>query len=98
MGNICSREDAEEQPVTVEVKPQQFETAAGAGGQHAPGGAGGGVQPDPGSRSVLGRWEDIRDHFIFDKVLGRGQFGVTRLVVHRVTGEQSACKSISKRK
>jgi len=42
--------------------------------------------------------QDIREHYIFDKVLGRGQFGVTRLVVHRVTGERSACKSISKRK
>ncbi|KAI8473032.1 MAG: kinase-like domain-containing protein [Monoraphidium minutum] len=52
----------------------------------------------PDARSVLGHFEDIRAHYIFDKVLGRGQFGVTRLVVHRVSGERAACKSISKRK
>ena len=56
------------------------------------------VPPESNAKSVLGHWEDIRSHYIFDKVLGRGQFGVTRLVMHRVTGERAACKSISKRK
>lgn len=32
------------------------------------------------------------------QVLGKGQFGVTRLVVDKATGEHCACKSISKRK
>ncbi len=29
---------------------------------------------------------------------GKGQFGTTRLAIHRETGEKLACKSISKRK
>ena len=32
------------------------------------------------------------------KVLGRGQFGTTRLAVEKATGAEYACKSISKRK
>jgi calcium-dependent protein kinase len=40
----------------------------------------------------------MRSLYTFDKVLGKGQFGVTRLVTDNVTGEQCACKSISKRK
>ena len=31
-------------------------------------------------------------------MLGKGQFGTTRLVTDKKTGEQLACKSISKRK
>lgn len=36
--------------------------------------------------------------FDFGKVLGKGQFGVTRLVTDKKAGEVLACKSISKRK
>lgn len=54
-------------------------------------------QPES-SKSVLGRIDDMKSRFAFDKVLGKGQFGVTRLVVDKQTGEQLACKSISKRK
>jgi calcium-dependent protein kinase len=36
--------------------------------------------------------------FDFGKVLGKGQFGTTRLVKDKKTGEELACKSISKRK
>lgn len=50
------------------------------------------------SKSILGRMDDMRTLYTFDKVLGKGQFGVTRLVVDNRTGEQMACKSISKRK
>jgi hypothetical protein len=32
------------------------------------------------------------------QVLGKGQFGTTRLATDRKTGQQVACKSISKRK
>lgn len=49
-------------------------------------------------KPVLGRFEDVKEHYTFDKVLGKGQFGVTRLVVDNTTGEYCACKSISKRK
>jgi calcium-dependent protein kinase len=40
----------------------------------------------------------MRSLYTFDKVLGKGQFGVTCLVTDNVTGKQCACKSISKRK
>lgn len=36
--------------------------------------------------------------YTFDKVLGKGNFGVVHLVIDKKTGEQLACKSISKRK
>lgn len=94
MGGCCSTPEETVNPrsdtVAVEVRPQQHKEHQ----QHQEPTA----QPDSPSKSVLGHWEDIRSHYIFDKVLGRGQFGVTRLVVHRVTGERAACKSISKRK
>jgi len=45
-----------------------------------------------------GRMDDIKAQYTFDRVLGKGQFGVTRLVIENSTGEQFACKSISKRK
>ncbi|KAK7253071.1 hypothetical protein RIF29_37477 [Crotalaria pallida] len=48
---------------------------------------------------VLGRpMEDVRSTYIFGRELGRGQFGVTYLVTHKVTKEQFACKSIATRK
>ncbi|KAL8170878.1 hypothetical protein V2J09_022682 [Rumex salicifolius] len=48
---------------------------------------------------VLGRpMEDVKAHYTFGKELGRGQFGVTRLVTSKKTGEQLACKTIAKRK
>ncbi|KAF3791959.1 Calcium-dependent protein kinase 17 [Nymphaea thermarum] len=48
---------------------------------------------------VLGRpMEDVRTTYTIGKELGRGQFGVTHLCTHKVTGEQFACKTIAKRK
>eukprot|EP01025_Chloroclados_australasicus_P022122 TRINITY_DN2296_c0_g1_i1.p2 TRINITY_DN2296_c0_g1~~TRINITY_DN2296_c0_g1_i1.p2 ORF type:complete len:497 (-),score=108.07 TRINITY_DN2296_c0_g1_i1:352-1842(-) len=41
---------------------------------------------------------DIATVYTLDKVLGRGQFGVTRLAIDKKTGEKFACKTISKRK
>ena len=55
-------------------------------------------QPNPPPPLTTHDAQDVREHWIFDKVLGRGQFGVTRLVVNRASGERAACKSISKRK
>mmetsp|Transcript_30567 Transcript_30567/g.97574 ORF Transcript_30567/g.97574 Transcript_30567/m.97574 type:complete len:549 (+) Transcript_30567:129-1775(+) len=52
-----------------------------------------------GMAPVLGReTEDLAEHYTLGRVLGRGQFGVTKLATHRATGDQYACKSISKRK
>lgn len=50
------------------------------------------------NKPILGHFEDVKQKYAFDKVLGKGQFGVTRLVQDVVTGETCACKSISKRK
>ncbi|XP_019163795.1 PREDICTED: calcium-dependent protein kinase 17-like [Ipomoea nil] len=48
---------------------------------------------------VLGRaMEDVRATYSIGKELGRGQFGVTHLCIHKKTGEQFACKTIAKRK
>lgn len=48
---------------------------------------------------ILGReMEDVRSTYTFGRELGRGQFGVTHLVTHKVTGEKLACKSIATRK
>ncbi|KAF5460599.1 hypothetical protein F2P56_020458 [Juglans regia] len=48
---------------------------------------------------VLGRpIEDVRSTYTFGRELGRGQFGVTYLVIHKRTGEKFACKSIATRK
>jgi calcium-dependent protein kinase len=35
---------------------------------------------------------------VLQQVLGKGQFGTTRLATDRKSGQQVACKSISKRK
>lgn len=67
------------------------DTAGGAAHQHA-GGSRAGAAP------ILGHWDDVKAHYSMERVLGKGQFGVTRLVVEHSTGQQFACKSISKRK
>lgn len=47
---------------------------------------------------MLGRdiADDVRDEYEIGAVLGVGQFGVTRLAVHKETRHSYACKSISK--
>jgi serine/threonine protein kinase len=54
----------------------------------------------PPSADVLGRGakDDVRTLFTFGRVLGKGQFGTTRVVTDNKTGEQHACKVIPKRK
>ncbi|KAF3774722.1 Calcium-dependent protein kinase [Nymphaea thermarum] len=49
-------------------------------------------------RVLLQATENVRDVYKIGKKLGQGQFGTTYLCVHKVTGEQFACKSIPKRK
>ncbi|KAK4435424.1 Calcium-dependent protein kinase [Sesamum alatum] len=52
-----------------------------------------------GSGRVLGRpMSDVHSAYTFGRELGRGQFGVTHLVTHRVTRQTFACKSIATRK
>ncbi|KAJ4767200.1 Calcium-dependent protein kinase family protein [Rhynchospora pubera] len=49
--------------------------------------------------NVLGRtMEDVKNTYAIGKELGRGQFGITHLCTHKVTGEKYACKIIAKRK
>ncbi|GFP79111.1 calcium-dependent protein kinase isoform 2 [Phtheirospermum japonicum] len=49
--------------------------------------------------TILGKpYEDIKSHYKLGKELGRGQFGVTHLCTDIATGQEYACKSISKRK
>jgi calcium-dependent protein kinase len=47
---------------------------------------------------VLGKEapDDVRLEYEVGQVLGTGQFGVTRVAIHRVSGHKYACKSISK--
>ncbi|CAH9052536.1 unnamed protein product [Cuscuta epithymum] len=53
----------------------------------------------PKSDSILGKpYEDVRSHYTLGKQLGKGQFGVTYLCTEIRTGQQYACKSISKKK
>lgn len=57
--------------------------------------------PKPAVRydTILGKpYEDVKLHYTLGKELGRGQFGVTYLCTEIVTGQQYACKSISKKK
>eukprot|EP00249_Psilotum_nudum_P009776 c22148_g2_i1 orf=233-1084(+) len=42
--------------------------------------------------------EDLRATYTLGRELGRGQFGVTHLCTHKITGGLFACKSIAKRK
>ncbi|KAF6153270.1 hypothetical protein GIB67_000059 [Kingdonia uniflora] len=56
-------------------------------------------RPRSNTGRVLGRpMEDVRSTYTFGRELGRGQFGVTYLVTHKVTKQQFACKSIATRK
>lgn len=51
------------------------------------------------SDTILGKpYEDVKLHYTLGKELGRGQFGVTYLCTEHSTGQQYACKSISKKK
>ncbi|BDA50363.1 Calcium-dependent protein kinase 34 [Coccomyxa sp. Obi] len=51
------------------------------------------------TENVLGKTtEDVTSLYTLGKVLGRGQFGTTRLATEKATGKDFACKSIAKRK
>ncbi|MFQ6625280.1 hypothetical protein Gotur_005624 [Gossypium turneri] len=55
-------------------------------------------KPNPIGTVLCRPMEDVRNTYTIGKELGRGQFGVTYLCTHKVTGEQFACKTIAKRK
>ncbi|GAB4813439.1 hypothetical protein N2152v2_000485 [Parachlorella kessleri] len=40
---------------------------------------------------------DLTDHYQFDRVLGKGGFGLVRVVIEKTTGQEFACKSVKKR-
>ena len=52
----------------------------------------------PRAEQLCAFWQDVTSLYTLGRVLGRGQFGTTRLAEDKLTGEQLACKSISKRK
>ena len=60
------------------------------------------LQPSEARKSesgVLGKpTENVSSLYVLGRVLGKGQFGTTRLAEERSTGRQLACKSIPKRK
>lgn len=61
--------------------------------------AGSPAPPVNKANTILGKpYEDIKTRYILGKELGRGQFGVTYLCIDNVTGQEYACKSISKKK
>lgn len=72
--------------------------AAGAEADNA--GAGAGKNKNAFETNlILGKpTDDVKSLFEIRRILGQGQFGTTRLVVDKKTGEKLACKSISKRK
>jgi hypothetical protein len=49
-------------------------------------------------QSFLGKAhaEDVTEHYEIGKVLGAGNYGTTRIALHKPTGEMFACKSIMK--
>lgn len=94
-GSVDSQQDADEGGRHGHKKSAQ-------GGQHRASQHGGAKSGRRASidwnKPILGHFEGVKEKYAFDKVLGKGQFGVTRMVVDTATGETCACKSISKRK
>ncbi|KAL8172489.1 hypothetical protein V2J09_024293 [Rumex salicifolius] len=55
--------------------------------------------PGPRVDTILGKsYDDVKLYYTLGKELGRGQFGVTYLCTDKRSGQQYACKSISKKK
>lgn len=50
------------------------------------------------TRLALWVEQDVSSKYSLGRVLGKGQFGTTRLAEEKATGKELACKSISKRK
>ncbi|KAJ3669185.1 hypothetical protein LUZ60_011135 [Juncus effusus] len=99
MGNCCPRAGSEDPaPTNNGAAPNPdpgASTTTAPSPQRPPA-----PQPKPGPIGpVLGRpMEDVRNTYTIGKELGRGQFGITHLCTHKITGEKFACKIIGKRK
>ncbi|MBA0578892.1 hypothetical protein Gorai_021163, partial [Gossypium raimondii] len=94
MGNCCSRGS----PAAEDANDDKGDAPKQAEGSPPSGGASSNSMSDS-IGNVLGRpMEDIKATYTIGKELGRGQFGVTHLCTHKTTGEQFACKTITKRK
>ncbi|PON97582.1 Serine/threonine protein kinase [Trema orientale] len=114
MGNCCSQGKTKDGPDTIKggSAPENNNSGDMARGNAAgppkpsqpsasTGGSGASTKPSKPAPigTVLGRpMEDVRSTYNIGKELGRGQFGVTHLCTHKITGEQFACKTIAKRK
>ncbi|KAI8470620.1 MAG: kinase-like domain-containing protein [Monoraphidium minutum] len=71
----------------------------GAEGQATTSGVGKGKHAASDVSLILGKpTADVKSLYEIRRILGQGQFGTTRLVVDKKSGEKLACKSISKRK
>lgn len=89
MGNCCSNPDGVDKRKKKAAKPNRFSVDyAAPNGPAAPKLR---VLKEPTGRDIGTRYELGRE-------LGRGEFGVTYLCIDRGTGEEFACKSISKKK
>lgn len=96
MGNCCPSSQSEDPvPGNGTPSPDAAAPVTAPSPQKAPA-----PQTKPGPiGNVLGRpMEDVKNTYTIGKELGRGQFGITHLCTHKVTGEKFACKIIAKRK
>lgn len=96
MGNCCPSSESED-PVPANGTPNPDAGVPGTAPSPKKAPA---PQTKPGPiGNVLGRpMEDVKNTYTIGKELGRGQFGITHLCTHKVTGEKFACKIIAKRK
>jgi len=92
MGNLCGKEDA---PTAV----REHGSEPMKKGEAVPVVNGKAAKQSATDYMVVGKpTPDVKTEYDLGKVLGKGQFGTTRLATHKKTGEKLACKSISKRK
>lgn len=89
MGNCCSNPDGAKKKKKKAAKPNPFSVDYAT--HNGPGAPKFRVLKEPTGRDVGSRYELGRE-------LGRGEFGVTYLCIDKETGEEFACKSISKKK
>uniref|UniRef100_A0A0C9S649 non-specific serine/threonine protein kinase n=1 Tax=Wollemia nobilis TaxID=56998 RepID=A0A0C9S649_9CONI len=97
MGNCCGsgeqRKAKKQNPFAADYAA--YVNNAGASPRHGGGGGGG-----PGKLAVLRDCDghDIKATYVLGRELGRGEFGITYLCSDKESGENFACKSISKKK
>uniref|UniRef100_A0A0D6QWJ4 non-specific serine/threonine protein kinase n=1 Tax=Araucaria cunninghamii TaxID=56994 RepID=A0A0D6QWJ4_ARACU len=98
MGNCCGsgepRKAKKQNPFAADYPT--YVNNAGPSPRHGGGGGGG----RPGKPAVLRDCDghDIQAKYVLGRELGRGEFGITYLCSDKESGENFACKSISKKK